>query len=224
MEALHADITRKLSVLVLLHIALFTFHLAKAAAAPATNQQPQPVAALCNSTTNARLCLVTLSKYPSSKPSVHLQDLTAYVVAQALVEVNRTYTIGKQLAAHEDAAGDKFTLQDCLELLDDAVERLKSSVNGLSKLNASSKLPGSLRGQIMDVRVWLSSSYTDLDTCWDELSDPKLVAPFKTSLGIINQKIEPLLAIALSLAQTLEGEGGVSTSYALPRQPLAQYP
>eukprot|EP00250_Pteridium_aquilinum_P033999 c6830_g1_i1 orf=1-669(-) len=182
--------------------------------AAAADTRPQPLSALCNTTTNPTLCLSTLSSYPSSQPSALLQDLTDYVVSAALVQVNRTYWIGER----DKVASEKSTLQDCLELLDDSLDGLNRSANRLRHLDAGAP-PDSLRAQVMDVRVWLSASLTYLETCWDELADPKAAAVKKRLSKASQGVVEPLLSIALCLAQTLQQQGGASTSYALPRHP-----
>ncbi|MCO5610672.1 hypothetical protein L7F22_064913 [Adiantum nelumboides] len=174
---------------------------------------------LCNTTTYPSLCLSTLSSFPSSQPSAYLQNLTAFVVSSALLQLNRSYSIAQGLDHHiSDVASrdnSSATLQDCLGLMDESRDGLQSSVDRLSHLDEGAP-PATLSTQVMDVRVWLSASLTELDTCWDELADPS-VAELRARLEQAGQEyLEPLLSVALSLAQTLHQPGGASTLYALP--------
>lgn len=141
-----------------------------------------------------------------------MQDLTAYVVGAALNLVNESYTLAVNLSQGGNGSrGEKAALQDCLELLDQARDGLNDSINRLSHLDthADGKV---VKGQVMDVQVWMSSAYTDEDTCLSGFDDVE--GPIKGEMVRAGQPIEPLIAMALSFAKTLQ-EVGLSTFYAL---------
>eukprot|EP00250_Pteridium_aquilinum_P033114 c5211_g1_i1 orf=191-1099(+) len=176
---------------------------------PSTPVQGQSLASLCNTTEQSQLCLTTLSEYPSEEPTAALQDLTAYVAGIALTYVNQTYILAVNLSrAGNGSGGEKAVLQDCMELLDQARDGLNDSMNRLTHLDAN----GDVRAQVMDVQVWMSSSYTEQDTCWDGFED--IEGGVKDQMIKAGQPIAPLIAMALSFAKTLK-EVGFSSFYDL---------
>ncbi|MCO5558372.1 hypothetical protein L7F22_011954 [Adiantum nelumboides] len=183
------------------------------------SDKTQSLTTLCNATTNLALCISTLSSFrPSTQPSAPLQNLTAFVVSAAIRQLNRSHAIGHGLAqGSHKSVSDKGILQDCLELMDDSRDELLRSVQRLSHLDAKAPLD-TLGGQVMDVRVWLSSSLSDLSTCWDELADAKAAQLRASFHGAGQEQVEPLLSIALTLAERLEQPGGAATFYTLPRR------
>ncbi|KAH7433868.1 hypothetical protein KP509_07G089900 [Ceratopteris richardii] len=155
-----------------------------------------------------------LSRYPASSPTTNLQNLTAFVVDLALLDVNSTYLASQSLLHENDApTNDKSTLQDCLEQMSDCQDGLKQSIRRLRHLDGHDP-PLTVSGQVMDVRVWLSASLTYMETCWDELADPR-AALLKTLLrGAAQNKVEPLLSMALSFSERLQQPGATSIVYA----------
>ncbi|KAH7433866.1 hypothetical protein KP509_07G089800 [Ceratopteris richardii] len=176
---------------------------------------PVPMRYLCNTTNNASLCMSVLSRYSASPPFTHLQNLTAFVLDLALAYVNSSYSRAQGVFQEDDALSDgKSTLQDCLELMSDCRDGLKQSMRTLQHLNGqgSTSMVG---GQVMDVRVWLSASLTYMETCWDELADSKAAHLRSVLHGAARNSVEPLMAMALSLGETLQKPGAASTIYSL---------
>lgn len=178
--------------------------------------QASSLSSLCNTTEQAELCLQTLSKFSTTQPTAALQDLAAFVAGVALGCLNETYTLAMNLSKGGDGSGgEKAVLQDCLDLLDQARDGLHDSIDRLSNLDphGDSKV---VQGQVMDARVWMSSSYTEQDTCWDGFEDVE--GPVKDQLLRSGQPIAPLITMALSFAKVLQ-QVGLSTLYALRPSP-----
>ncbi|KAH6555627.1 hypothetical protein KP509_1Z215200 [Ceratopteris richardii] len=180
-----------------------------------TTHPTMPIESLCNTTNNASLCMSILSRYPASSPSAKLQSLTAFIVDLALVEVHSSYLVAQGLL-HENNAptNGKSTLQDCLEQMSDCRDSLKQSKRRLQHLDGHNP-PLMVTAQVMDVRVWLSASLTYMETCWDELADPSAALLKSLLRGSTQNKVEPLLSMALKLSETLQQPGGTSIAYAL---------
>ncbi|KAI5083341.1 hypothetical protein GOP47_0003084 [Adiantum capillus-veneris] len=183
---------------------------------PSASVQAQSLSSLCSTTEQAELCLKTLSTFPSLQTTVSLQDLTAFVVKTALGRTNETYTLALNLSRSGDGSGsEKAVVQDCLDLLDQARDELHDCIDSLSHLDPHGDAKV-VQGQVMNVRVWMSSSYTDQDTCWDGFEDVE--GPVKDQLLKSGQPIAPLISMALSFANVLQ-QVGLSTLYALHQSP-----
>ncbi|MCO5551053.1 hypothetical protein L7F22_004550 [Adiantum nelumboides] len=186
--------------------------------APSSSKPAQALSlsSLCNTTEHTELCMKTLSAFPSTHSTAALQDLTAFVVKEALEHLNETYMLALNLSRiGGGSGGEKAVLQDCLDLLDEARDGLHDSIDRLSHLDQHED-EKVMQGQVMDVRVWMSSSYTKQDTCWDEFEDVE--GNVKEQLLMSGQPIAPLISTGLSIAKVLE-EVGLSAIYALQPSP-----
>ncbi|KAH7279543.1 hypothetical protein KP509_37G023700 [Ceratopteris richardii] len=165
---------------------------------------------LCNSTDQSKLCLEVLSDFPSSQPVVSLLDLTTFVAGRALAKLNETYALAMNLSrSGEGNQHEKAALQDCLELFDEARDGLVDSIDKLSHMKAGED-PKLAQKDVMDVRVWLSASNTQQDTCWEGFDGIK--GKIKDKLLQSGNLVAPRISIGLDLAQILQ-EVGLSTYY-----------
>ncbi|KAH6555144.1 hypothetical protein KP509_1Z278600 [Ceratopteris richardii] len=168
------------------------------------------VFSLCNSTDQSKLCLEVLSDFPSSQPVVSLLDLTTFVAGRALAKLNETYALAMNLSrSGEGNQHEKAALQDCLELFDEARDGLVDSIDKLSHMKAGED-PKLAQKDVMDVRVWLSASNTQQDTCWEGFDGIK--GKIKDKLLQSGNLVAPRISIGLDLAQILQ-EVGLSTYY-----------
>ncbi|KAH7388181.1 hypothetical protein KP509_16G062400 [Ceratopteris richardii] len=185
-------------------------------AAPSTSALP--LNSVCSNVGNSSLCLSVLSSYSSPQPFTHLQDLTAFVVSLSLTQVNASYSLARYVSLEDGASVDyRMTLEDCLELMDDSRTSLQGALEGLIALATSAK-GSAIRRQVVDVRVKLSESLTYMETCWEELAENK-GSKLDSLLHHAGQpEVEPLISMALSLAEKLQQPGGTSALYDLPQR------
>ncbi|CAK7337065.1 unnamed protein product [Dovyalis caffra] len=155
------------------------------------------IKASCTATTYPALCVQSLSLYATSinqSPRQLIQ--TALSVSLDKAQATKTFvyklTKFKALKPREKAA-----IKDCLEEIDDTVDRLVKSVKELKSV-------GSSKGQdyqwhISNVQTWISAALTDETTCVDGFAGKVLNGRIKNSIGTRFVHVERVTSNALAL-------------------------
>ncbi|KAH7302074.1 hypothetical protein KP509_23G055300 [Ceratopteris richardii] len=171
-----------------------------------------PLYPLCNSTDEPQVCLEIFSTFPKKQSIAALQDLTSFVSKDALYKLNESYALAVTLSNGGNGSdGEKAALQDCLDLLDSAKDDLTGSITRLSQLIPNNDTVYVTKN-VMNVRVLLSSSLTEQDTCWDGFDG--VDGDVKDQLLKLGQRVGPPMHIALRFAKKLQ-DVGLSSLYAV---------
>eukprot|EP01018_Ginkgo_biloba_P027978 Gb_01420 [translate_table: standard] len=182
---------------------------APAAPTPAAPPRSAPVTTpsdtiikACNRCMYRQLCISSLSSYPGglqanltelSVIGVELSLHEAKQVSEFVVDQSRRAVNEKEVAA----------LKDCVDLFDDVLDQLNSSISELRSLNS-----GSMSDQIGNVQTWLSAALTDPSTCLDGLQDSSngnLTSVMKQKTENVTELMSNALAIVNSLPTTVGG-------------------
>lgn len=155
------------------------------------------VKASCSAATYPALCVQSLSLYATSiKQSPRQLVQTALSVSLDRAQSTKTFvyklTKFKGVKAREMAA-----IKDCLEEIDDTVERLSQSVQELKKIDQSKGQD--LQWHISNVETWVSAALTDENTCVDGFSGKALNGKLKTSIKARIVNVAQVTSNALAL-------------------------
>ncbi|CAJ1934329.1 unnamed protein product [Sphenostylis stenocarpa] len=137
----------------------------------------------CNSTTYPTLCYNSLSPYASNikRNRVTLTKLSIHVALKAAKSANSTLT---KLSKGKLTYGETSVIGDCRENMEDTLDLLQQSADGLAHLNGTSTAEEKFQWD--NIKTWMSASITDESTCTDEFDEiqvrPSLQKKIKTSI------------------------------------------
>lgn len=161
------------------------------AAGPTIGRKPtQAISRTCSKTLYPALCVNSLLDFPGSLTASE-QDLVHISFNMTLQHFTKAlyYTSGisyLQMDPHVRSAFD-----DCLELLDDAVDSLSRSLGSVLQL------PGAQTNKREDVLTWLSSALTNHDTCTEGFED--LDGPVKDQVSDKLKDLSELVSNCLAI-------------------------
>lgn len=132
---------------------------------------PKPTKAIsrvCSRTLYQNLCVNSFLDFPGSLVASDKQ-LVHISVNMTLQRVGRAYYSSTDINNVEMSSRVRSAYNDCLELLEDSVDQLQSSLTSVSPSgdNNNQQRVGSTE----DVMTWLSASLTNHDTCTEGLTD-----------------------------------------------------
>ncbi|RZB93474.1 pectinesterase inhibitor 4-like [Glycine soja] len=139
----------------------------------------------CNSTTYPKVCYKSLYPYASQikRNSVTLTKLSIHVALKAAKSANSTLTKlsnSKGKLTH----GETSVIADCRENIDETLDMLEQSAEGLAHLNGASTADEKFQWD--SIKTWMSAAITDEGTCTDEFDEiqvrPSLQENIKTTV------------------------------------------
>ncbi|TKY68020.1 21 kDa protein [Spatholobus suberectus] len=143
----------------------------------------------CNSTTYPNVCYKSLSPYTSKIKTnrVTLTKVSIYVALKAAKSASSTLTKlsnSKGKLTH----GETLVIADCRENIEDAVDLLEQSADGLAHLNGTTTSHDKFQWD--NIKTWMSAAITDETTCTDEFDEiqvrPSLQKKIKTSVDNVH--------------------------------------
>ncbi|GFS32207.1 pectin methylesterase PCR fragment F [Actinidia rufa] len=127
---------------------------------------PKPSVAIsrtCSRTRYPNLCVNSLVDFPGALSATE-RDLVPISVNVTLRRFGHALSLSTEINNLDMDAHLRSAYEDCLELLEDAVEHLFRSLTSISPDSESS-------GSTQDVVTWLSAALTNQDTCTDGLDE-----------------------------------------------------
>ncbi|KAH7841537.1 hypothetical protein Vadar_031263 [Vaccinium darrowii] len=161
------------------------------------------IEASCSATTYPQVCIRSLSKYATAIQESPLQlTQTALTVTLALVESTKANMLKltdiKGLKPMEYGA-----LKDCLDQVEDSMDRLSQSVRELEKLGQAQD-EEDISWHLRNVEAWTNTAQNQVRTCAGEFSSRALDGKIKDSVQAQTSKVGHLISIALELVQLFE--------------------
>ncbi|XP_057464131.1 probable pectinesterase/pectinesterase inhibitor 34 [Actinidia eriantha] len=147
---------------------------------------PKPSVAIsrtCSRTRYPNLCVNSLVDFPGALSATE-RDLVPISVNVTLRRFGHALSLSTEINNLDMDAHLRSAYEDCLELLEDAVDHLSRSLTSISPDSESS-------GSTQDVVTWLSAALTNQDTCTDGLDEVK---------GKIKDQMDEKLTNLLELA------------------------
>ncbi|OMO66001.1 Pectinesterase, catalytic [Corchorus olitorius] len=127
--------------------------------------QPASLKTVCSVTQYPRSCYSSISSMANSN-TTDPEILFKLSLQVAIDEVFKLSEYPKKLKAEANDSQWKSALEVCVDLFDDALDQLNDSATILEVGKGENLLTTS---KIDDLRTWLSSTSTDLETCVDTL-------------------------------------------------------
>ncbi|XP_030472719.1 21 kDa protein-like [Syzygium oleosum] len=170
---------------------------ATTAAATSTSSYANFVKSSCSAVQYPALCVQSLAAYASTiKQSPQQLAQTALAVSLARARSTKDFVVRaakfRGLKAREYEA-----IKDCLEEMDDSVDRLAKSAKEL-KSAGGSKGQDFLR-HVSNVQTWVSAALTDVTTCLDGYASAALNGRLKTSIRSRALNVAQVTSNALAL-------------------------
>ncbi|KAF9601058.1 hypothetical protein IFM89_015984 [Coptis chinensis] len=122
----------------------------------------QAISKTCSKTRYPELCVNSLLDFPGSL-TADQRDLVHISVNMTLQRVGHALYGASEISNLEMDTRVRSAYEDCLELLEDSVDHLSSSLNSVG--------PDSKAGSTGDVLTWLSAALTNQDTCTEGFED-----------------------------------------------------
>ncbi|CAL5364232.1 unnamed protein product [Camellia sinensis] len=162
------------------------------------------IEASCSATRHPELCVKSLSIHANAiQKNPYILTQTALTVSLALAESTKAnmlkLTSIKGLKAPEYGA-----LKDCLDQIDDSVDRLSQSIREIEKLSEAQG--EDFMWHKSNVQTWSSSALTDIKTCEEGFSGQTLDGKIKASVQGQVTNVEQLISNALALIKQCEAK------------------
>lgn len=173
--------------------------------------RPQPTKAIsrvCSHTLYQNLCVNSLVDFPGSliasdKELVHISvNMTLQRVGKALyttTDINNLDMTPRVRSAYND----------CLELLEDSIDQLQSSLTSVAPESGATGDSDALgrAGSPGDIMTWLSASLTNQDTCTDGLSEAE-ESVVKNKMSDKLKDLSELVSNSLAIYSATNDDGG----------------
>lgn len=138
----------------------------------------------CNSTTYPNVCYKSLFPY-TSKIKTNTLTLTKIAIYLALKSSRSASMTLKNLSSKKLTHAETLVIADCSENVDDSVDSLEQSADGLVHLNGTRT--NDEKFQWDTIKTWMSSVITNAGTCTDEFDEMEVRSSvqkkIKTSVG-----------------------------------------
>nr|GEU82990.1 probable pectinesterase/pectinesterase inhibitor 61 [Tanacetum cinerariifolium] len=152
------------------------------------------ISRVCSRTLYQNLCVNSLVEFPGSLIASE-KELVHISVNVTLQRVGKAYDTSTDINNLAMDTRVRSAYSDCLELLDDSVDQLRSS---LMSVAPSALSESSAAGSSDDIITWLSASLTNHDTCTEGLSeaeDGEVKNLMKDKLKDLSELVSNSLAI-----------------------------
>lgn len=151
----------------------------------------------CSAVQYPALCVQSLAAYASTiKQSPRQLAQTALAVSLARARSTKDF-VARAAKFRGLKAREYKAIKDCLEEMDDSVDRLAKSVKEL-KSTGGSKGQDFLR-HVSNVQTWVSAALTDVTTCLDGYASAALNGRLKTSIRSRALNVAQVTSNALAL-------------------------
>ncbi|WJX43542.1 hypothetical protein P8452_30623 [Trifolium repens] len=138
----------------------------------------------CNSTTYPNVCYKSLSPY-TSKIKTNPLTLTKISIYLALKSARSASMTLKRLSSKKLTHAETLVIADCSENVEDTVDSLEESADGLVHLNGTTTNDEKFKWDT--IKTWMSAAITDEGTCTDEFDEMEVRSSIKkmitTSVG-----------------------------------------
>lgn len=123
----------------------------------------------CSSTTYPRLCYSSLVKH-AELIQTNRVVLTGAALNVTLASAKSTSAVMSAMAKRRGLKPREVAaMKDCVEVLNESVEELRRSINGMSDLRRSN-----FEMTMSDVQTWVSAALTDESTCMDGFEESEM--------------------------------------------------
>ncbi|KEH29360.1 putative pectinesterase [Medicago truncatula] len=154
----------------------------------------------CNSTTYPNDCYKSLSPY-TSKIKTNQMTLTKVSIYLALKSARSASTTLKKLSSKKLTHDETLVIADCRENIDDTVDLLEQSSDGLVHLNGTTTSDDRFKWDT--IKTWMSAAITDEGTCTDELDEMEVRSSIKKMVNTSVGKVTSLTSNALAFVNRL---------------------
>ncbi|KAL9269631.1 Pectinesterase 3-like protein [Drosera capensis] len=189
-------------VAILISIAAATISHSHHHSSTTTASSASYIKSICSVTEYPDTCFSSLSNSNSSDP----RRLLVLSLQIAAAELNKLTDLPSSVSAKLGDSGiANATIQVCETLIEDAIDRLNDSVS------SSDHVTDSTVGD--DLRTWLSTALTDLETCFDSVSvvngsGPAVAADLRSAAKNSSELVSNSLAIVTKLFDVLSEFNG----------------
>ncbi|KDP22406.1 hypothetical protein JCGZ_26237 [Jatropha curcas] len=185
----------KVTLLSLLIPILYILDTARSAAtARSTAASSNFIKASCRTTTYPVLCVESLSAYaPSIQQNPRQLTEAALSVSVARAQATRTF-VYKLTKFKGVKPREREAINDCLEEIDDTVDRLSKSFKELKSAKGKD-----FQWHMSNVETWVSAALTDENTCVDGFAGKALDGKLKASIKARIVNVAQVTSNALSL-------------------------
>ncbi|GJT00155.1 probable pectinesterase/pectinesterase inhibitor 61 [Tanacetum coccineum] len=155
------------------------------------------ISRVCSRTLYQNLCVNSLVEFPGSLIASE-KELVHISVNVTLQRVGKAYDTSTDINNLAMDPRVRSAYSDCLELLDDSVDQLRSSLMSVAPSALSESSSASRAGTSDDIITWLSASLTNHDTCTEGLSeaeDGEVKNLMKDKLKDLSELVSNSLAI-----------------------------
>ncbi|KAJ1426504.1 Pectinesterase inhibitor domain [Sesbania bispinosa] len=155
----------------------------------------------CNSTTYPKVCYKSLTPY-ASKIKTNRSTLTRTSVLLALKAArSSSKTLTKLSSSKNLTHPETLVIADCRENIDDTVDLLEQSVDGILRLNGTTT--DDEKFQWDNIKTWMSAAITDETTCTDEFDEMEVGASLQKKIKTSVDNLAWLTSNALALVNRL---------------------
>ncbi|CAM8987663.1 unnamed protein product [Rhodiola kirilowii] len=191
-----AQVTLPLTILLIYSLCM-TIATETATATPSSSASTNFIKSKCSFTTYPALCYQSLSSYASViNQSPRQLARTAMMVSSSKAHSTKTFITNvakmKGLKKREMAA-----VKDCLEEVNDTIDRLKMSLDELSMIKGVTDKD--FQWHISNVETWMSAALTDEITCVDGFAGKGLNGSIKESIKARILNVAHVTSNALAL-------------------------
>lgn len=151
----------------------------------------------CNSTSNPKICIKSLSPYASIIKTDPL-TLTKISIFVAFKATNKASSVLEKLSKRKDLShGESQVIKDCLENMNYACGEVSDSAKAIKYLNGTSSPKDKF--QWANIRTWMSAAITDDSTCTDGFDDATVRNSLQKKIKNVVTNANGLISEALSL-------------------------
>ncbi|QCD89015.1 21 kDa protein-like [Vigna unguiculata] len=132
----------------------------------------------CSSTTYPRLCYSSLVRH-AELIQTNRVVLTGTALNVSLASAKSTAAVISTMAKRQGLKPrEAAAMKDCVEVLNDSVDELRRSIDGMSHLRSSN-----FEMTMSDVQTWVSAALTDENTCTDGFQEIAAAATTTATVG-----------------------------------------
>ncbi|KAK9100925.1 hypothetical protein Scep_024355 [Stephania cephalantha] len=167
------------------------------------------IRAICSKTLYPDSCFSSLSSVKTKSNKFDPEEIFKLSLEIAQKELSKISSIPDKLMDRINDKSVKLALKDCKTLFEDALDELNTSIASTQASHSKSKSLTSWL-QIDDIKTWLSSALTDLETCLDGLAEQNssnVLLEMKTWLRNSTEYTSNSLAIVRNIVGLLDELG-----------------
>ncbi|KAK9098915.1 hypothetical protein Syun_025960 [Stephania yunnanensis] len=167
------------------------------------------IRAICSNTLYPDSCFSSLSSVETKSNKFDPEEIFKLSLEIAQKELSKISSIPDKLMDRINDKSVKLALKDCKTLFEDALDELNTSIASTQASHSKSKSLTSWL-KIDDIKTWLSSALTDLETCLDGLAEQNssnVLPEMKTWLRNSTEYTSNSLAIVRNIVGLLDELG-----------------